>query len=93
MNATPIGRFLAKEVNSFNRNRAYFLQSIEDWWDYEGGKQLVGGVVIGVFEIAIAVVGIAAAVLTLISAPITIPAAIIFGASDICKERVRRKKR
>lgn len=38
--------------------KEYISQSLEDWWDYDGGEQLVKGVLVGLIEIAVAVITI-----------------------------------
>lgn len=37
----------------------YIKQRIEDWYDYEGGKDFIKGFLVGVLEMAIAIVGVA----------------------------------
>ena len=81
-NKTSAGRWLSNKKDEFDSAKDYIKQSIEDWWDYEGGAELVKGVLVGVLEMAIAVVSIVAAVIAFISggALIVLIAACIAGA-------------
>lgn len=47
--------------------RDYILQSIEDWWDYEGGKQAVKGIAVGALEIICGVCSVIAGVAAIIA--------------------------
>lgn len=63
-NKTSVGRWLGNKKDEFDSAKEYIKQRIEDWWDYEGGAELVKGITIGVLEAVIAVCAIVGAVLT-----------------------------
>lgn len=54
-NSTVTGRWLGDKKDQFNSIKEYLKQRLEDWWDYEGGVELVKGIAIGVLEVVIAV--------------------------------------
>lgn len=54
-NSTVAGRWLNNASDKYESIKSYIKQSIEDWWDYEGGKEFVKEVAAGILEIAIAV--------------------------------------
>lgn len=57
-NSTNAGRWLNEKTDKIDSGIDYLKQSIEDWYDYNGGKEFVKGILVGVLEIAIAVVGV-----------------------------------
>lgn len=63
-NKTSVGRWLGNKKDEFDSAKDYIKQRLEDWWDYEGGAELVKGIVIGVLEAVIAVCAIVTAVLS-----------------------------
>ena len=62
-NSTSGGRWLNTKVDEFQKGRDYLKQCIEDWYDYEGGKEFLKGIAVAALEIAIAVLGVLAVVL------------------------------
>ena len=52
------GRWLNEKADQIDSGVDYLKQSIEDWYDYNGGKEFIKGILVGVLEIAIAVVGV-----------------------------------
>lgn len=63
-NATFVGRWLGGRKDQSDSYRSHFESSIKEWYNYEGGKELLKGVVVGALEIAIGVLAIASAILT-----------------------------
>ncbi|MCD8005859.1 MAG: hypothetical protein LUF29_02635 [Oscillospiraceae bacterium] len=60
--------WLGRAVNTLNdiddAGRQYIKDSIKEWYNYDGGEELIKGVVVAVVEIALAVVAIAIAITT-----------------------------
>ena len=63
-NETAFGRWLGGKADDFDSGVDYLKSSIKEWYNYEGGKELIKGVLVGLLEIAIAVLAIASAILT-----------------------------
>ncbi len=63
-NSSSAGRWLGDGADKLNSIMDYGNQKLEDWWDYEGGKQLIKGLASAGFAIAIAVCSIIATVAT-----------------------------
>ena len=57
-NSSKTGRWLNEQEDRIDAGMDYIKQRIEDWYDYEGGKDFIKGLLVGVLEIAIAVVGV-----------------------------------
>lgn len=57
-NSSSAGRWLNEKEDQIDAGMDYIKQRIEDWYDYEGGKDFIKGLLVGVLEIAIAVVGV-----------------------------------
>ncbi|MGN0317019.1 MAG: hypothetical protein ACI4E1_03685 [Lachnospira sp.] len=94
-NSTYAGRWLGNKKDEFGSAKDYIKQSLEDWWDYEGGAELVKGVLVGILEVAIAVVSVGAAVfafmaggalLVLIAACVAGAIALVNGVVNIANE-------
>lgn len=60
-NASAMGRWIGNNSDKGSSVKEYIKQSIEDWWDYEGGKQLTKGISIAILEGVLAVCGFIAA--------------------------------
>jgi hypothetical protein len=60
-NSTSFGRWFGNQLDKVNSGVEYVKQSLEDWWDYEGGKQLVKGSAYALAEGVLAVCAIIAA--------------------------------
>lgn len=63
-NDTVVGRWIGDKVDQFEAADDYHKSAIKEWYNYEGGKELIKGVIIGALEIAIAVLGIVATILS-----------------------------
>lgn len=63
-NSSVAGRWLGNQKDAFDSFKSYIKQSFEDWWDYEGGAELIKGIAIGVLEGVIAICAIVGAVLS-----------------------------
>lgn len=61
-NSTVAGRWVGNTSDKVTSVKDHITQSLKDWWNYDGGKQLVKGVVGGILKVAIAVCTIIAAV-------------------------------
>lgn len=95
-NSSKAGRWLNEKTDQIDSGVDYLKQSIEDWYDYNGGKNLIKGIAVAVIEIAIAVLGViilalgtvtgvwavVAAVATVVGAII----AVVDGVWNICNE-------
>lgn len=57
-NSNSAFRWLGNAADSFVKFKDYLGQSIEDWWDYEGGKRFIKGLGVGLCEFGIAVCGV-----------------------------------
>ena len=66
-NSTSVGRWIQNKDDNRKSCRDYILQSIEDWWDYEGGKQAVKGIAVGALEIIGGVCSVIAGVAAIIA--------------------------
>lgn len=66
-NSTPAGRWINNKNDEANSVKDYIKQRIEDWWDYEGGKEAVKGGVIAALEIVAGVCAVVAGVAALIA--------------------------
>lgn len=63
-NSSRAGRWLGDGMDMLDAGKDYVKQMIEDWYDYEGGKQVIKGVLTALISIAIAVVGVVATIIT-----------------------------
>lgn len=50
-NKTPFRRWLGNKKDQFNSAKDYIRGKIKDWWNYEGGAQVVKGVALGIVEV------------------------------------------
>lgn len=75
-NSTSAGRWLNEKTDQIDTGIDYLKQSIEDWYDYNGGKELIKGIVVAVLEVAVAVLGILAVALGTITGVWAVVAAI-----------------
>lgn len=66
-NSTVVGRWLGNTLDNADAGIHYFKQCIEDWWDYDGGKEVIKGGVIAVLETVGAVCAVIAGVAALIA--------------------------
>lgn len=83
-NKTSAGRWIGNKKDEFNSGKDYIKQSIEDWWDYEGGAELIKGIAEGVLAAVIAIAGviISGGALAIIVGAIALAGAIV----NICNE-------
>lgn len=63
-NETAFGRWLGGKKDDFDSGMNYFKDSIKEWYNYEGGKELISGVLVGLLEVAIGVLAIVGAILS-----------------------------
>lgn len=63
-NETAFGRWLGGKKDEFDSGMNYFKDSIKEWYNYEGGKELITGVLVGLLEVAIGVLAIVGAILS-----------------------------
>ncbi len=67
-NSSNLGRWINDRRTKDEQTLEYVKETIEDWWDYEGGKQLIKGVGVAALEIVAAVAGIIVAIGAIASA-------------------------
>ncbi len=63
-NSSGFGRWLSDKADMFRTGTNYLKESIKEWYNYEGGKDLIKGVLVDLLEVAIGVLSIVAAILT-----------------------------
>ena len=63
-NETAFGRWLGGKKDDISSEMNYFKDSIKEWYNYEGGKELITGVLVGLLEVAIGVLAIVGAILS-----------------------------
>ncbi len=78
-NSSAAGRWLGGAKDRGDSIKKYIKQMVEDWWDYEGGKQLVKGMAIAALEIVGAICAIATGLAGLVTAA-TVGAAVVAAA-------------
>lgn len=67
-NSSPAGRWLSNKKDQYNSVKDYLKQKMEDWWDYEGGKELIKGLALGILEVVAGIAGIVAAIGAILTA-------------------------
>lgn len=60
-NTTSAGRWVGNKLDKVESIKDYIKQSLEEKWDYDGGKQLVQGVLLGAAGVALGVIAVATA--------------------------------
>lgn len=63
-NETSLGRWLNDRKDEFDAAGDYLKESIKEWYNYEGGKELIQGVLVGILEVALGVLTIVGAILS-----------------------------
>lgn len=63
-NTTAGGRWVNDKIDKSKEGLTYIKDRLKAWYNYEGGKELIKGVVIGVLEVAVAVLSIVAAIVS-----------------------------
>lgn len=63
-NGTAFGRWLGGKKDDFDSSVNRFKDSIKEWYNYDGGKDLINGVLVGLLEVAVGVLTIAGAILS-----------------------------
>ena len=63
-NSTGFGRWLGDKADMFRAGTNYLKESIKEWYNYDGGKDLIKGVLVGLLEVAIGILGIVGAILS-----------------------------
>ena len=61
-NSTAIGRWISDKKDAFRSELSVLKQRIKKWYGYDGGKEVIKGVVVAALEIAIAVISIVSGV-------------------------------
>lgn len=78
-NETAFGRWLGDKGDQFEAGKDYLKSLIKEWYNYEGGKEFIQGVLVAALEIAIAVIGIitGTGILAIIAACIALAAGVV----------------
>lgn len=63
-NKTKAGRWLGGKKDDFNSEMNHLKDSIKEWYNYDGGKEFIKGVLVGLLEVAIGVLAIVGAILS-----------------------------
>lgn len=63
-NSTSFGRWLGGKSDEWGASRSDLKSQIKLWFDYEGGKQLIQGVLVGILEVVVGVLAIVGAILS-----------------------------
>lgn len=63
-NDTAFGRWLGDKKDEFDSGMNYIKDTIKEWYNFEGGKELLKGVLVGALEVAIGVLAIVGAILS-----------------------------
>lgn len=63
-NSTAGGRWVNDKIDKSKEGLTYIKDRLKAWYNYEGGKELIKGVVIGVLEVVVAIVSIVAAIVS-----------------------------
>ena len=63
-NKTAVGRWIGGVKDTFEAGKNYLKDSIKEWYNYKGGKELIVGTLVGLIEVAIGVLAIAGAILS-----------------------------
>lgn len=91
-NSTVAGRWVGNTSDKVTSVKDHITQSLKDWWNYDGGKQLVKGVVEGILEVAIGVItiitaiGSGAALIVILAAVVAAGIAVANGVMNIVNE-------
>lgn len=75
-NSTSAGRWLNEKTDQIDTGIDYLKQSIEDWYDYNGGKEFLKGLAEILLDVAIAIAGVVALVFGTITGTWAIIAAV-----------------
>lgn len=63
-NKTSFGRWISSAKDDYEAGKNYLKDSIKEWYNYKGGKELIVGTLVGLIEVAIGVLAIAGAILS-----------------------------
>ena len=80
-NETAFGRWLGGKKDDIDSGLDYLKSSIKEWYNYEGGKEFIKGMLTVVLEVAIAIAGAVAAVATFLAGALTFGAALVLAAA------------
>lgn len=80
-NETAFGRWLGGKKDDIDSGLDYLKSSIKEWYNYEGGKEFIKGMLTVVLEVAIAIAGAVAAVATFIAGALTFGAVLVLAAA------------
>lgn len=75
--STYIGRWLGDKADLGRAGRDYIKSKIKEWYNFEGGKDFVKGVLLGALEIGIAICAVIVAVTTFLALTVISPWAVI----------------
>lgn len=88
INSTSVGRWLNNKKDTYESIKKYIKESIEDWWEYNGGREMTKGKLVACLEIALGVIDVVGAIVAIASGvtllgAIAVVAAVIGGAIAI----------
>lgn len=63
-NKSSVGRWLGGKKDDFKSGARYLKESIKEWYNYGGGKELIKGVLVGLLEVAIGILAVAGAIMS-----------------------------
>lgn len=71
VNETAVGRWLSGVKDDFETGRKYLKDTIKEWYNYEGGKEFIKGILVGVLEVVIGVLTIVIAIVGAVGSVMT----------------------
>lgn len=75
-NSTSVGRYLGNSDDARGMQEDYINQQIKVWYNFEGGKDFIKGLVVGVLEVAAAVLSVVVLALGTVTGVLEIIAAV-----------------
>ncbi len=82
-NKTAAGRWIGGKQDEFKAGASYLKSYIKEWYNYEGGKEAIKGMILVVLEVAIAVAGVVTAIATFLAGALTFGAVLVLAAALI----------
>ena len=82
-NKTAFGRWLGGKKDDIDTEVDYLKSSIKEWYNYEGGKELIKGMLTVILDVAIALAGAVAAIATFLAGALTLGAVIVLAAAMV----------
>ncbi len=80
-NSSATGRWLGGKKDDFNSGMDYLKSSIKEWYNYEGGKEFIKGLLTVILDVAIAIAAAVAAVATFLAGALTFGAVLVLAAA------------